>query len=83
MVCPLHGCHRIVRGRMGVRKVALRRQSRSAKRRAIWTDERRSAIRLDEEDVRLAKELGLLALVCLMLGFVPATAVGFVLARLS
>lgn len=40
-------------------------------------------MRLDEEDAKLAKELGLLAAVCLLLGLVPATAVGFVLARLS
>lgn len=40
-------------------------------------------MRLDEEDARLAKELGLLAAVCFLLGFVPATAIGFVLARLS
>ena len=40
-------------------------------------------MRLDEEDAKLAKELVLLASVCFLLGFVPATAVGFVLARLS
>lgn len=40
-------------------------------------------MRLDEEDAKLEKELGLLAAVCFLLGLVPATAVGFVLARLS
>lgn len=40
-------------------------------------------MKLDEEDARLARELGLLATICLLIGFVPATVVGFVIARLS